>query len=864
MPTSTEFQRASPRRIGILSLGLGALSAATLFGATGLVLRLARQGTDLIDLVAIVSFIGQFTFTFAALILALAAVALESSSQRIVTTIAASAQLLIIAIATSRAEKVIPREAHLPALAVIQSIFAAAFTHALGSCLRVSPLLPRLAAATAGVVVLLTTSVGLFGKSWLSDDEIIATLPLARDIGITIALCGLAWTLAYAKSFRLGHDGALAALKRRLPDAATAGPVRQALALAILGVALSLVLSALSLTLDEWMGTPAPNSPPRYLPLALGFFSWGVVGLMPLSWFAVSRDAAERQSRSLTSRLASLSAWRFIHRHRSSDTIWATAVGLRTANFTIDHDPTGILEAKVPATLLQIRSDEVQRLVSEMIGSTQVHAYSIGQRVYGALDPEQSVRPLVETLILFTCLYLDATPLVERRIEILTTLLPLVDPGLSKVIDPVQLKLLLRRSHWFFHVDYGWIDQIMVHTPRRTHYDVRLPSLSHQVKAAMLAASGQGSGHLIWLGAEARDRLLLESPMLRSAIDSKPIVAAAPGATAASAAGSKGEAGPRELFGLRFEPLIPRLQRYHGLDQTRAALQDYEPSADSLRLIRLLELQVSKAKRPTELLDIVKQLASLPWRGFMEKDHALRVVIQAYQRLGEFLTPGRSLTTEPRTAATDVAIDQLLEAISAIGYPSQVLHRAQLRKQSLRSSEALIRVALSPSHPRFAESWLLLAASDHRRRAETDQRTLLEFIADLGLHPLVARQPLVQVKAIESLGALAGAVLSSKGLAASPLVDRVLGHVARWLAASRPQPDCLSFLLDIVVGLAEIGGHGFRPSPETRLDLQHALNSVLDGLPRQAPAAEALLARWQDLSAGRSLTDATTAAVAAS
>ena len=45
----------------------------------------------------------------------------------------------------------------------------------------------------------------------------------------------------------------------------------------------------------------------------------------------------------------------------------------------------------------------------------------------GAIDPEPAVRPCIDALKMFACLYLDAGPLVERRIKGLVSLLPIVD-----------------------------------------------------------------------------------------------------------------------------------------------------------------------------------------------------------------------------------------------------------------------------------------------------------------------------------------------------------------------------------------------------------------------------------------------------
>ena len=103
-------------------------------------------------------------------------------------------------------------------------------------------------------------------------------------------------------------------------------------------------------------------------------------------------------------------------------------VGLKTTSFTIDHDPESQVTQSIPATLLRIRNDEITNMVNQITQRQTLYLNNVGQKIIGTFDPEQSARPCVDALNLFATLYLDAGPIIERRISGLVSLLPIVNP----------------------------------------------------------------------------------------------------------------------------------------------------------------------------------------------------------------------------------------------------------------------------------------------------------------------------------------------------------------------------------------------------------------------------------------------------
>jgi hypothetical protein len=556
---------------------------------------------------------------------------------------------------------------------------------------------------------------------------------------------------------------------------------------------------------------------------------------MVLSFAELALFTGEQKQGSVTARLATASARRFVTRHLSERNSWAATTGLKTSSFMIDHDPDGMLHSELPASVMQIRAEEIQRCISDVLGRTYLHNYVIGHRVFGALDPEQSLRTCVDTLRMFACLYLDAGPLVERRIKGLAALLPIVDPGLAKVMRPKDIGALIRRNLWFFHFDFGWIDQRVIHTPRATRYDVNIASLSSRIRQAMmdyLEKTG-GVGNFVWIGPEARDRLLQEAPAMAHVIETCPVNA---------------DDGKDEMlmFIIKFEHLIPRLQRYFDLDSMRQSLLDFEPSGESTRLLNLLGLQVAKARSPGELMEVLSSVASVPWRGFREKDNALQLILAAFNRLSELVSPGKSLA-ESTDPAHRPLHDKILDAVRTVGYPSQMLHAAQVAKIALRDVKLLAEVAVDPSSPRFTEAWLIMSTTDYYRHSESNRRAVLELLKSLPDRPRLGKSRLVQAKAVDALASIGRVTRAEE----QPLLDEVAARLGVWLPASGADLDVCCLFLDAQLFLASHLKRELKIEPAVVSALDRHIQLLTNELGTADPQVIAIMSRWQEYTGRR-------------
>lgn len=621
--------------------------------------------------------------------------------------------------------------------------------------------------------------VGAFlSQSMQSLGQSAAYSGIVRDLSIAASLAVTMAALAYWPSLRLDTHSRTRSLLLRLPGN---DQPRERSIFAVLLVA------TLSNVLGELLGLMLHSGPTTINP-------WLVFFEAPLAMLAIVMRANsdlkvhshEQKHGLISAQMTPKSAQRFLRRYLAEGKAWAATVGLKSSTYTIDHDLGGLLHQELPTTIMQIRAEEIQRCINEVLQTLSLSHQMVEHRLFGSIDPEVSLRPCIDTLKMFATLYLDAGPLVERRIKGLSALLPIIDKGLASVLAKKNLDLLNRQNLWFFHFDFGWIDQHIIHTPKATKYDIRLAGLTSHTLASLskhMEKKGGISNH-IWLGPEARERLVQEAPMLRNIIETNPIPDEQQGDVAL-------------MFVLRFENLIPRLQRYFDLDTFRKAILDFDPTPERIRLTGLLHNKIQATHDHAGLLAVLESIASVPWSGFKEKDAALTLVLGCYQKLGQL---GQKAKAE---ADASSYLDAVINAVEKIGYPSQILHAAQVQKLALRDFETLRVAAGNPRHARFNEAWVLLGSYDFRRLKAEQLTWLVSFIQEVPTRTDLVQRPLVQAKLLDAIGGLSRVAQSE---AAS--IQAALQALAASLIRLQADPDLICHYLDTVefIGLKQDEG----------------------------------------------------------
>ena len=691
-----------------------------------------------------------------------------------------------------------------------QVAYVYAYFFFMGQLLKISGLWTQLPQRVASGALALVGGFGFLAQSWVPLATFHQVTSMARDIILSAGPLMMALAFGQIKTLRLVPQSILGSIRLRLPAGPEHSATRKALLIGALGAVASLGLN-IAWSLSDHDGS-------TLIGRILTVFSFSWFGCMYFSLDGLRTVSREQHHSLLSAKLAPASALRFLTRYEGQRKNWAATIGLKTANFMIDHDPGTQLQAVLPASILQIRSEEIQRCVNAVLGPLELHSSAASNLVSGAIDPEPAVRPCIDALKMFACLYLDAGPLVERRIKGLVSLLPIVDPGLAQVVDKVNVASLIRRNQWFFHFDFDWIDQHMTQTANRARYDVQIATLPSPLRNAMLdyLAKHGGIGNFVWLGPQARERLLQEAPAMHSVLEPCPIPVGGAGGVQVL------------MFIVRFEQLIPRLQRYFDLDTMRQALFDFEPSDASYRIHRLLTLQLNNAQTATDIAQVLAQISSVAWRGFREKDNALSLILAVHERI---------------TNSDHDLKDELLNAVRAIGYPSQILHHAQIDKIALRDIARLKAVALSPHDPRFEEAWLVLSTTDYHRHTPAQRRDFLAFLRRAGQRSQIARIPLVQIKGTDALAGLARACDSSD----LDQLQETLAALYQWLARAEAEPNTLCLLLDAHIFIkGQLHQSLSLPKAATQ-QLRTYVKKLRQRLGDSDPQIVSLNARWLEL-----------------
>lgn len=401
---------------------------------------------------------------------------------------------------------------------------------------------------------------------------------------------------------------------------------------------------------------------------------------------------------------------KFLFRHYRDQGRRAKIVGMRTAEFLVNHDPLSTISGGLPATLSQIRTEEIRRFIGKSLGERLLHQGVLNSKIAGTIDPETSIHPCIESLRLFSSLYLDANQLIEHHLQGIASLLPLLDPELAEDIREDKVETLTSHNPWFFFLDFKWVDQFAIHYHDESQYSVvQRPVESHYRRAMEDASRSFGhSSNVIWLSQGAQQQLCREAQILADILEPFPL--------------QVDEFSDSELyFVVRFELLIPRLQKFYALDRLRQRTAQFEITPHASRIRDELTRKIGTTRSFIDFKLLTVAITSHEWHGFKEKNIALGLLMDIWKHA---IVQSESLKSEHMA----VLREHLLKAVNSIGYPSQAIHSAQLEKISSRSIARLLATAGSQKHPRFFESWLMLSTRDYTRESLDDRSRVRDFL----------------------------------------------------------------------------------------------------------------------------------------
>lgn len=526
----------------------------------------------------------------------------------------------------------------------------------------------------------------------------------------------------------------------------------------------------------------------------------------------------------------------FLRQHHLPRDVQETWLGLRTAIIMIDHDPHEDCRIHLPALLYRARQMQCEqimsRIFSEQILSTQIQ----GSQMLMSLDPEHSIISCTESLLILTVLYLDGLPQVEKRLKQLVRLLPLLDPDLARLLSEHKVEQLFSRLQGFFHLDYNWIDQSMRSNEEEASFDVRLENLNPRERQRVLTqlSSAQWLGNFIWISESARDRLKTESPYLVSAIERWPI----------QLEQTHGKPMETAIFLIKFENLIPRLQRYHALDEIRSRLAPLPLPAPTQKFCEEVEAWLGQSPDHIDLQSLLKRMNLHAWQGFRAKDLALELLLKMVASADQLERSVRMHKNDWQNFRRDTR-----ELVQKIGYPSQELHRAHLSKLELRQLHELQRICLEPGHPRCREAWLLLASLPTRTLNVDAVGQLLQTIAAACQAPALRRHEIILHKAVEGYFHLARALPINR----DSDVVRVFEILAKTLIDVEADRELLVAFMDGKLALDQQRGRELGIHASILSQWKEAIGNILQDPELPASLQVAIELRWRSFSGSNDL-----------
>ncbi len=581
---------------------------------------------------------------------------------------------------------------------------------------------------------------------------------------------------------------------------------------------------AMALYVTQFGGDTLSSTSDPHFPISQVHLSW--IPLILLSLVILREEASLNQQNSNLSALVSRQAKRFLQRYHHNHRNWATTVGMRTANYMIDHDPNEDAKAVLPSYMVRIRQSQIQLMCRDLLGDILMDDRVVANQIYGTIDPESSIRCCTDVLLLFTAVYIDGIPMVESRLKNLVRLFPILDAELASKITTDIIENSLGKIQWFFHVDFDWVDQHMITTDYKADYNVSIDNLRLRDRQRILGFLQEHNlmGNFIWVGEKARERIILEAPYLSNIIEAWPIKIK--------------ESDDREvdsvIFLIKFEQLIPRMQKYFNLEEVRKKLRYYDPSLESRRMLNIIDLEIEQSNSQKDIWDILSLINNYPWQGFKEKDLALELVLKSYERFQD---------REPKNQIKDKILERFVDTIQNIGYPSQEIHAAHLDKMRIRQADSISKTCLSRSHPRFNEAWLLMATTSTRNFSNEELIILLGTIEKAIKDKVIRKKPIVIKKASEAFFNVSQE-MSNQHI---NIINQVANSIVQFLIEMNANPDQFCFFMDAKIFLETNLKESVSLHTETLNQMQAYFAQLYDRYGSDSSTVISLSSRWRIL-----------------
>ena len=319
------------------------------------------------------------------------------------------------------------------------------------------------------------------------------------------------------------------------------------------------------------------------------------------------------------SNLTSMQSRKFLNEHHLPRNEQQTNLGMRTARFTINHDPHNAIPEIFPEYLCLLREQQLEKIISKLSKDNILNLDSNSNQFLGTINAEKTINPCIKTLLLFSVIYMDGIPIMEKQFITLTKLFPILDPFMANKLKDILIEKEIGHIQWIFYLDYDWIDQIIDNSKANGAYHIYLNNLNmtKQNKISSYLLQKNLLGNFIWLSKKAWQRLQIESPYMGNIVETLEI-----------------EDGTNEIiYAIKFEQLIPRLQKYYNFEANRDILKSYDIRPQTRNFIRVMKHEVDKSLTVEKLMVVLENLSNYQWQGFSERRRSFKPKLKSIRQV---------------------------------------------------------------------------------------------------------------------------------------------------------------------------------------------------------------------------------------
>ncbi len=299
------------------------------------------------------------------------------------------------------------------------------------------------------------------------------------------------------------------------------------------------------------------------------------------------------------------------------------------------------------------------------------------------------------------------------------------------------------------------------------------------------------------------------------------------------------EDGSNEIIYLiKFEQLIPRLQKYYNFEVYRNILKAFDIRDETKKFNQFMRMEIDKALSVKHLMMILENIQNYQWQGFAEKEHALHLAIRTFEKYTNFMS----------SSENELALKaEVIKIVNEVGFPCQNIFNAHLNKLKVRRPEFIIETIQNPNSKYFSEIWVLLSTGSF---SMFDNETIEQLIAAYKI-AITNKESFKKPSFITNQ---TSALINLLNLLSEPSTDYIedaINFSVPMILSTKPNIEEFCFLLDSVIALEKKHDIEIAYSEDIIFQLQSYFQYLSDKSGNDKGSSNYLVTRWGSIKGKR-------------